>query len=289
MLLIVCRPFLISSLETCASVSPSSVSLREVMGVTAFIISCVSTRVSLIQESISFSSSSLLMSFRARMRRCSLRTVMSLCEKFNLYIMNDEIWSDIVFPEEPFRSIYSLGSKRCRRVMSVFGFSKSFGIAGLRAGCVYTTDEKLFEEIVENSDVMSTAGGIASISQIAGTACMSKCYYWVDAFLEHLKKNRDYAVDRLNQMPMIKAYRPHATYLLYVDIRAFGMKSEEFTDYMKEKVKLAVVSGGEKFFGSGSEGYIRICFATSHEILEEGLNRLEKGIDMLIREKNLEK
>ena len=58
-LLIVCRPFLISSLETCASVSPSSVSLREVMGVTAFIISCVSTRVSLIQESISFSSSSL--------------------------------------------------------------------------------------------------------------------------------------------------------------------------------------------------------------------------------------
>lgn len=100
---------------------------------------------------------------------------------------------------------------------------------------------------MENSDVMSTAGGIASISQIAGTACMSKCYYWVDAFLEHLKKNRDYAVDRLNQMPMIKAYRPHATYLLYVDIRAFGMKSEEFTDYMKEKVKLAVVSGGEKF------------------------------------------
>ena len=154
---------------------------------------------------------------------------------------------------------------------------------------MYTTDEKLFEEIVENSDVMSTAGGIASISQIAGTACMSKCYYWVDAFLEHLKKNRDYAVDRLNQLPMIKAYRPHATYLLYVDIRAFGMKSEEFTDYMKEKVKLAVVSGGEKFFGSGSEGYIRICFATSREILEEGLNRLEKGIDMLIREKNLEK
>ena len=95
---------------------------------------------------------------------------MSLCEKYNLYIMNDEIWSDIVFPEEPFRSIYSLGSKRCRRVMSVFGFSKSFGIAGLRAGCVYTTDEKLFEQIVENSDVMSTAGGIASISQIAGTA-----------------------------------------------------------------------------------------------------------------------
>lgn len=216
-----------------------------------------------------------------------LEHIMGLCEKYDLYIMNDEIWSDIVFPEEPFRSIYSLGNERCRRVMSVFGFSKSFGIAGLRAGCVYTTDEKLFEGIVENSDVMSTAGGIASISQVAGKACMDHCYYWVDEFLIHLKKNRDYAVERLNRMPLIHAYHPHATYLLYVDISAFDMPAESFTDYMKEKVQLAVVSGGEKFFGAGSEGHIRICFATSHEILAEGLDRLEKGIVMLMSEKNL--
>ena len=216
-----------------------------------------------------------------------LEHIMSLCEKYDLYIMNDEIWSDIVFPEEPYRSIYSLGNDRCRRVMSVFGFSKSFGLAGLRIGCVYTTNEELFEKIIENSDMMSTAGGISSISQIAGQACMGKAYYWVDEFLVHLKDNQDYAVERLNQMPLVKAYKPHATYLLYVDIRAFGMLSEEFVEYMKKNVKLAVVSGGEKFFGKGSEGYIRICFATSREILEEGLNRLEKGIQMLMQEKKL--
>ena len=44
---------------------------------------------------------------------------------------------------------------------------------------------------------------------------------------------------------------------------------------------------GEKFFGEGSEGYIRICFATSRGILTEGLNRLEKGIAMLMEEKHL--
>ena len=88
-------------------------------------------------------------------------------------------------------------------------------------------------------------------------------------------------------MPLLAAYRPQATYLLYVDIRAFGMKSVEFTDYMKEKVQLAVVSGGEKFFGPGSEGYVRICFATSRAILTEGLDRLEKGVAMLMQEKNL--
>ena len=94
--------------------------------------------------------------------------------------------------------------------MSVFGFPKSFGLAGLRIGCVYTTSGELFEKIVENSDVMTTAGGIASISQVAGQACMDKACYWVG-----------------------------------------------------------------------------ICFATSREILKEGLDRLEKGIQMLMKEKNL--
>lgn len=216
-----------------------------------------------------------------------LEQIMALCEKYGLYIMNDEIWSDIVYPEEPFRSIYSLGSDRCGRVMSVFGFSKSFGIAGLRAGCVYTTDAELFSRIVECSDVMSTAGGIASISQVAGKACMDRCYYWVDEFLVHLKANRDHAVERLERMPLLKAYRPHATYLLYVDVSAFGMTSEAFTEYLKEHVQLAVVSGGEKFFGKGSEGHIRICFATSRAILDEGLDRLERGIHMLMEERGL--
>lgn len=224
--------------------------------------------------------------FGVSYRREDLEHIMALCEKYDLYIMNDEIWSDITFPEAPFNSIYLLGNERCKRVLSVFGWSKSFGIAGMRIGCVYTTSPELFAGMVDNSDVMSTAGGISSLSQIAGTACMQN-YYWVDEFLTHLQGNRDYAVQRLNAMPLLKAYKPKATYLLYVDIRAFGMKSEEFTDYMKEKVKLAVVSGGEKFFGEGSEGYIRICFATSRGILTEGLNRLEKGIAMLMEEKHL--
>lgn len=211
-----------------------------------------------------------------------LEHIMALCEKYDLYIMNDEIWSDIIYSDSKFLSIYSLGNERCRRVMSVFGFSKSFGIAGLRAGCVYTTNEELFEKIVDKSAVMTTAGGIASISQIAGTVCMNDCYYWVDEFLKHLEGNRDYAYQRLSAMPGLKVYKPQATYLMYVDVSSFGMKSVQFTDYLKENVQLALVSGGETFFGPGSEGYVRICIATSREILTEGLDRLEKGIHILM-------
>ncbi len=209
--------------------------------------------------------------------RASLDQLLSLCEAHDLYVMNDEIWSDIVFPNAQFTSILSLGAERCRRVASVFGFSKSFGVAGLRIGCVYCTDEALFQRIVDASAVMTTAGGISSISQVAGLACLQS-YDWVENFLAHLTANRDYAVQRIAGMPELRVSSPDATYLLYIDISRLGVPSVVFTDFLKEKAGLALVPGGEKFFGPGSEGYMRLCFATSRALLTEGLNRLEHGL-----------
>lgn len=214
-------------------------------------------------------------------RREDLEHIMALCERHDLYIMNDEIWSDIIYPDSRFTSIYALGNQRCARVMSVFGFSKSFGIAGLRAGCVYATDEALFQKIVDASAVMTTAGGISSLSQVAGLACVRDCYYWVDAFIEHLTRMRDYALERIAAMPGITARKPSATYLIYCDVSALGMSAEAFCDFVKEKAGVALVPGGEKFFGPGSEGHLRICIATSHALLTEGLNRLEKAVALL--------
>ena len=212
-----------------------------------------------------------------------LEFLMDVCERHDLLIMNDEIWSDIIYPGEEFNSIHFLGKQRCRRVLSVFGFSKSFGLAGLRIGAIYTTDEAKFEKVLQASAVLSTQGGAASISQVAAAAALEGAYPWVDEFLEHLKDNRDFAVDYINtHIPLLKAYKPKATYLLYVDISKLGMISADFVDYLKREEKLAVVPGGHQYFGDQSEGHIRICIATSHEILEEGLRRLKEGVDRLI-------
>ena len=70
--------------------------------------------------------------------------ILKLSEKYGFYIMNDEIWSDIVYPDAEFNSIIALGSERNKKTLSVFGFSKSFGIAGLRAGCIFIVKTKKF-------------------------------------------------------------------------------------------------------------------------------------------------
>lgn len=210
-----------------------------------------------------------------------LELILSLSERYNLWIMNDEIWSDIILGEKPFLSILSLGNERNKRTLSVYGFSKAYGVAGLRIGCIYCTEPEIFERIVDTSAVMTTAGGISSLSQVAGIACLKEARYWTEEFLRFLRKNRDYAVERIRLMPYISTVAPEATYLLWIDIGKTGMSNTEFVDYMKKEVKLALVAGSEEMFGPGAKGYVRLCFATSDAILRDGLDRLERGLKIL--------
>lgn len=210
-----------------------------------------------------------------------LTIIKKICDKYHLYIMNDEIWSDIVYGERPFKSILSVGSTENKRTLSVNGFSKSYGLAGLRIGYIYTQDSELFDKVVEASDVKTTAGGISSLSQVAGIAALTKAGKWKDDFLKYLKSNRDYCFKRLMRIKGISTIKPEATYVFWLNIKKLGVSSQQFVDFMEKEVKVALVPGSEEKFGPGAEGFVRLCFATSHEVLEEGLNRLEKGVKVL--------
>ncbi len=207
-----------------------------------------------------------------------LDIILSIANKYDLWIMNDEIWSDIVYGEKPFVSILTLGKERNRKTLSVFGFSKSFGVAGLRAGALYAHDEAIFNILLEKSHVMTTAGGIASLSQIGAMAALDSARGWLEAFLVHLESNRNYGFKRINAIKGLKCRIPQATYMFFVDITETGLSSIEFSDRVRNEAKVAVVPGISKFFGPGAEGNIRICYATSREILAEALDRIEKWV-----------
>ena len=211
--------------------------------------------------------------------------LLTLSEKYGFYIMNDEIWSDMIYPEAHFNSLLEFGPERNKRTLTVYGFSKTFGVAGLRIGCVYATNQENYDKLVEASMVDSTIGGINLLSQVAGIACLEKGFYRVDQFVQQITENRDYALQRIAAMPGIKCHKPQATFVIFPDITETGMDPVELVELLKTKYKLAIVPGGERFFGPGSEGHVRICLATSHEVLEEGLNRLEACLKDLMSAK----
>lgn len=201
--------------------------------------------------------------------------LLRLSEKYGFYIMNDEIWSDMIYPECEFTSLLHFGAERNARTLTVYGFSKTFGLAGLRIGCVYTMNQEMYDRVVKASLVDTTIGGIDALSQIAGEAALKYGFPRVDAFRAQIAENRDYALARIEKMPGIKCHKPQATFVLFPDITGTGWEPVDLIDVLKEKYRVALVPGGARFFGPGSEGHIRICLSTSREVLEEGLNRLE--------------
>ncbi|GEN67039.1 pyridoxal phosphate-dependent aminotransferase [Chryseobacterium rhizosphaerae] len=206
----------------------------------------------------------------------TLKKISEIASAHNLWVMSDEIWSDIVYDHKDFHTYSSVSEEAKKKSFTVYGFSKSFGIAGLRIGAVLCNDQDVFEDFVEKSNFNSTIEGVSTLSQIAASVALEKAKPWYREFLTHLQNNRDLAFQILSSSEVLQPHLPEATFVLFPQIKN-GMSSDEFAKHVLDQGKVAIVPGSERWFGKGAEGHIRICFSTSQEILEEGLNRIIKS------------
>lgn len=198
-----------------------------------------------------------------------------------LKIMSDEIWSDIVFPGNTYTSIASISKELAAITYTVYGFSKSFGLAGLRVGYIISPDEKENQALLLTSQMNTTAYGVSTVSQVAAEAAYNECWYWVNDFVTHLTRMRDYVVGELNAMKNISCHMPQGCYVVFPEIKATGLKSTELAAYILKEAKVAVVPGAAQWFGPGAEGHIRLCFSTSETILKKAMERMKVAMEKL--------
>ena len=213
--------------------------------------------------------------------REELTSLAAFAEKHNLYILSDEIWSDIVFAPNTFTSIASLSKATADRTITVTGFSKSYGLAGLRLGVVMATDPELFKRLYLNSLHSTTIHGVNILSQVAGTAALNEAQEWLAGFLQHLHRMRDLSVKRINEIPGLSCLSPEGCYVILADIRNTGLNASDVQTRLLKEAKVAVVPGLERWFGPGAAGTIRISFATTESILNEAFDRIQKNLTAL--------
>ncbi len=194
----------------------------------------------------------------------------------DLWVMSDEIWSDIIYDNHDFHTYSSVSEAAKKKSFTVFGFSKSYGIAGLRIGAVLCNDQEILEDFTEKSQFNSTIEGVSTLSQIAASVAIEKAKPWFNEFLAHLQSNRDLAYKTLSNSGVLTPNMPQATFVIFPKIEN-GLSSDEFAQHVLKEGKVAIVPGSERWFGKGAEGHVRICFSTSKEILSEGLGRIIKS------------
>jgi len=137
--------------------------------------------------------------------------------------------------------------------------------------------KKLFEASLHGS----TIHGANILGQVAATSALNECGYWLNGFLKHLYSVRDLCATELNTTKGFTCIAPEGCYVAFVNIKGTNKTSEEIRELLFNSAKVAVVPGLKQWFGEGAEGYIRLSFATSAEILKDALTRIKNTINTL--------
>jgi aminotransferase len=209
--------------------------------------------------------------------RAELEAIANLALRHDLWIMSDEVWGDVVYAPHRLIPIASLGPEVAARTLGVYGFSKTFGLAGLRVGFLAAPTRAVRDGLLEVSRAATTAFGVSTLSQVAATAAYDEAWPWFEGFLAHLRRMRDLAVARLSAIPGLAVRSPEGTYVLFVHIEGLGRGSaEQVATLLLDLGRVAVVPGLARWFGPGATGYIRMTFCTSEAVLTEALDRIER-------------
>jgi aspartate aminotransferase len=206
-----------------------------------------------------------------------LEAVGRIAQENNLLILSDELYEDMIFEGKQL-SLASLSRDLFERTLSVFGFSKAFGIPGFRIAYLVCRGKHM-QELKKRLHGMIVHTD--TLAQAAAKAALTDGAPWLARFMAHLRKMRAYAADRLRAIPGIWCPVPQATPFLFPNITSFGMTSENMTRFLQEKARVIVQNGAE--FGPPGEGHIRINFATAYPVLKEAMDRIEKAL-MQIKE-----
>ena len=212
------------------------------------------------------------------LRRDELDAIAEVALRHDLWILSDEVWSGIVFPPHQHVPIATVDPSVAAKTFTVHGFSKSYGLAGMRLGLIVAPNRSRRDQLIELSYAAETVFGASTVSQVAGAAAYQLAGPWLVRFLEHLRRQRDLAVARLNAMSGVRCPTPEGTFVVFPDISGLGVDQDELAELLLERHRVAVVPGSPRFFGPGAAGHIRLSLATSRRVLSDGLNRVERGL-----------
>ncbi len=222
------------------------------------------------------------------MTKQELSMIADLAEEHDLIIMSDELWEDILFDERRHVSIASLSADIADRTITSFGFSKTFGVAGLQIGYAVATNPRIMKSIRSigiretREETESALRQTGSLSLAAAKAMLSnKVEYYVRDLVSYLQSARDYVSEALGEMRHVRASPLEGTFLVFPDIKDYGMTSAQRTDYLLKESRIAVESGSQ--FGPKGEGHIRINIGTSKEILKEAMLRMNRALASIKR------
>ena len=208
----------------------------------------------------------------AIMTREELMELVPVIIEKDLYVISDEIYSELTYGDNKHCSIASLPGMKERTIM-INGFSKAFAMTGWRLGYACGPAEIIKQMIKLHQYAIMCA---PTLSQYAAIVALRECDKDVQKMVEEYNVRRRMLVDGFNRIGLT-CFNPEGAFYMFPCIRSTGMSSEEFCEKLLQEEKVAVVPGNA--FGDSGEGFVRVSYAYSLKHLQEALRRMENFVN----------
>jgi aminotransferase len=207
------------------------------------------------------------------MTRAELERIAAVVQRHNLLVITDEIYAELTFEGEHV-SIASLPGM-AERTIFLHGFSKAYAMTGFRIGYACGPVE-LIEAMMRIHQYSMLCASI--VSQEAALEAIRAGRPDTEAMREQYRARRNVIVAAFNAMGL-PCHMPRGSFYAFPCIRSTGLTSKEFAVRLLERERVACVPGAA--FGASGEGYLRCCFATALDKIEEAAERMGRFVRSL--------
>ena len=213
--------------------------------------------------------------------RSDLESIVALAQRRGLWIISDEAYEDVLFDGEEHVSPASLPGAY-DRTLSLYTFSKTYAMTGLRLGYVVARDAALRDRM--KKALFYTASNISSVVQFGGIGALEGSQASVAAFRDELTARRNLFYDGIaaNAGGVFSGEKPKGAFYAFLRINSEWQPPSEsrhdspswaMTEYLISKGRIGCVPGAD--FGANGEGCVRFCFARDRAELTGALQSMK--------------
>lgn len=198
-----------------------------------------------------------------------MRAILDFARERKIWVLADEVYGRLVYDGVRAPSFLDV-ARDDDQLLVVNSFSKSWAMTGWRLGWIVgpkAAEGKIRDVALYNKLCPP------SFTQFGAIAALEQGEDFLTSQIDLWRSNRDYMVSRFTQIPSIEMPYPTATFYGF-----FKVKGEPDCLSLTKRLidEAGVLLSPGCAFGRECSGYLRICFAVSHERLKEAIDRIEK-------------
>jgi aminotransferase len=204
----------------------------------------------------------------AIMTRERLLEIAALAEKYDLLVISDEIYDQLVYGIDHICFATLPGMRE--RTITLGGFSKDYAMTGWRIGYSAAPAEiSAGMRKIHQYTIMSAP----TMAQVAAIRALQNGGSYVKDMRDEYDRRRKLIVGGMNQLGL-STFEPRGAFYAFPSVAASGMDDKQFAEKLLEEERVAVIPGSA--FGSSGAGFVRCSYATAYEKIEEALHRVER-------------